>query len=165
MINKNSEFEKIIQGKSKTLLPKLHLQQISLFLFRRGIELFFTKDSPELSKFIKTQWEFNSTDLFLDEIWNIGAISGEICLYIFPHLLSGNYRILFIPKDNFTPYYNEAHDLERIEIKFDFYNKSNKKLTKKFAITNSTVYEWNNEKIDSPDLAPLTQTLTISFLA
>lgn len=99
-------------GGEHSILELQHLQQIGLFLWRRGIELFIIDScdhTPERQAFLDDLWHRNRTSLYLDDIWERGARTGEILLYMRPH--SRGYRLLYYDASQFEPYYDDAGDL------------------------------------------------------
>lgn len=93
-------YKEILSGKCSTLLPKLHLRQIGLFLWRKGIELFPIEDDEARKAQLKAFWDFNDISHYFDDIWERGAKTGEILLYVKP-LPSGMFRIRYFDKAQF----------------------------------------------------------------
>lgn len=114
-----------IKGLS-SLVPELHLQQIGLFLFKKGIELYFIDDDI-VSKYLDSQWDYNKTPLYLSNIWRLGALSGEVLIYLKP--VGDNYRMFYYPASQFEPFYDENLDLKAVVI------TSKKRLDKDKVIT------------------------------
>jgi len=113
-----AKFNDIIQGKGLSPLPLKHLQQIGLFLWRKGIELRIIDDcehTPERQAFLDNLWHKNQISLYLDDIWRRGARSGEILLYMRPW--GNGYTLLYYDASQFTPYYDDNNELQRVVIR------------------------------------------------
>jgi len=112
------------QKASRSILERLHLQQIGLFLWRRGIEFYVTPSpffSPDGSQdvfgyqsFLEDLIDQNRLSLYLDDIWERGARTGEVLLYMRPHI--SGYQFLYYDATQFKPYYCDAGELLWVRI-------------------------------------------------
>lgn len=113
------DLNQIINGKGLSLIPQLYLNQIQFFLFRKGIELYLPEEKDDVTlNFINKIWQDNKFDLLLRQIWRVGAITGEVLLYVMP--LDGGYKILIYPKNQFEPIYDEYFRLIGVDIKSSY---------------------------------------------
>lgn len=129
-----------------TLIPELHLQQIGLFLFKKGIEIFSLHKDEVLSSFLKAMWKYNKMALYLNDIWRTGAISGEVLLYIKP--VDNKYRILYYSADQFDPEYDSNFDLLSVTISSD--TSDFVPQTEIVKIGKDKIEVWYNSSIDVP---------------
>jgi len=112
-----ADISQILRGEGQTLIPQLHIQQIGVFLWRRGIELLLLEDDDGGSrkKFLDNLFERNKTSLYFQDIWERGAKTGEILLYIRPW--GNGYTFKYYDATQFEPFYDDDNQLERVVIR------------------------------------------------
>lgn len=147
----------IIQGKGLSLIPQLHLQQVDLFLWRKGIELYPAFDSDNTrAAFLQKLWKENKTSLYLTDIWEKGAISGSILLYVRPN--GKSYRLNYYQKEEFKPYFNADGDLETVVINTTYQVESDRggETTRysKIRITTNSIEKWDSDRNISDSSVP-----------
>lgn len=109
------QIQDIIDGKSSTLLPQQHLRQVGLFLWRKGIEFLLARPGKAKQKFLDRQLAYNNIYLYFDDIWERGAKTGEILLYVKPEM--DDYKVRYYDKNQFS-YETEAGKLVKVIISF-----------------------------------------------
>jgi len=111
-----SQLREILEGKGQSLVPQLHLQQVGLFLWRRGIELLplVDDDARSRKKFLDDLWVSHKVPLYFTDIWEKGAKTGEVLLYMRPY--GNGYSFLYYDKSQFDPYYDNEGRLSRVDI-------------------------------------------------
>jgi hypothetical protein len=107
-------YAEILEGKCSTLLPRLHLRQIGLFLWRKGIELLLVNDNPEHEALLHHFWDFNNIHHYFDDIWTRGAKTGEILLYVKP--VGDTFKIRYFDKNQFD-YVMDDEGLVEVSLK------------------------------------------------
>lgn len=138
-----------IKGLS-SLVPELHLQQVGLFLFKKGIELFLLKEDKDLNNFLQKMWHFNKVPLFLPDIWRIGAITGEVLLYLKP--VDDGYKIIYYSANQFEPIYDENFDLESVIIRSKKFISKEKEIEEIVKINKDKIEVWFDRELShKPD--------------
>ena len=109
----------ITEGKGVTSHPQLHLKQIGLFLWQQGIELFPEEKDKDLEKFISETYRNNEMSLYLWDIWEKGALSGGIVLYLRRIVKKGviSYSIEYYPQNECELFFDENKELSKVQIK------------------------------------------------
>lgn len=135
--------DKILDGQGLTLIPHLHLQQIDLFLWRKGIELYPLKDNDrgDRSKFLAKCWHHNRTALYLSDIWERGAKTGSVLLYTRPDGMGG-YGFAYYQADEFEPSYTVDGVLQSVTITTVYGNSKHYKLI----ITPVLIQQWEGDR-------------------
>ena len=121
-----ARFSDILEGKGTSLIPQLHLQQVGLFLWRKGIELLPLFDDVNRSRkrFLDRLWHQHKVSLYFDDIWLKGALTGEVLLYMRPLNFSEGlkqglklkYQFLYYDANQFEPFYDDSGNLIRVDI-------------------------------------------------
>lgn len=147
----------IVEGKGLSLIPQLHLQQIDLFLWRKGIELYPVEDKENMrQRFLQKLWKENKTSLYLTDIWEKGAVSGSILLYVRPN--GKSYQLGYYQAGEFKPYYNADGELETVIILTDYQVESDKsgETTRysKIRITAQSIEKWDSDRNISDSSVP-----------
>jgi len=143
--------ERILQGEGLSLIPHLHLQQIDLFLWRKGIELYPLNDDDMAirSKFLAKCWKQNRTALYLSDIWERGAKTGSVLLYTRPDGIGG-YTFSYYQHDEFEPLYDFDGKLQSVTITTTYGDNRHFKLR----LSATKIESWDSDKpieTDVPD--------------
>jgi hypothetical protein len=122
---------------------------VDLFLWRKGIELYPAFDTDNIrATFLQKLWKENKTSLYLTDIWEKGAISGSILLYIRPN--GKSYRLNYYQKEEFKPYFNADGDLETVIINTTYQVESDKggeeTRYSKIRITANSIEKWDSDR-------------------
>lgn len=111
-----TEFKRILEGDCSTMVVAEHLSQIGLFLWRKGIELLpFDQQNREAFDSLRQLWDFNALHGCFKDIWERGAKTGEILLYVKP-LKDGLFKIRYYDATQFD-YEQDDEGLTEVEIK------------------------------------------------
>ena len=145
----------IIIGKGLTLIPQLHLQQVDLFLWRKGIELYPEQDENNVrADLLRSLYTLNRTSLYLTDIWNKGAKGGSILLYVRPN--GKNYRLNYYTASEFQPAYNADGDLDSVTIETTYSSPQDRYI--KIILTSERISKWDSDRPISDLSAPDTIT-------
>lgn len=121
------------------------MQQIDLFLWRKGIELYPQADRDDIRlRFIERVWKHNRTSLYLTDIWEKGAISGSVLLYVRPN--GKSYKVSYYPANEFVPYYNGDGDLETVVINTSHQGEDRKTNYSRLRIKPGVIEKWSSER-------------------
>ena len=124
-----AEFRRILEGNCTTLVVAEHLSQIGLYLWRKGIELLpFDQSEEEGARQLKRLWRFNRLESCFKDIWERGAKTGEILLYVKP-LDDGLARIRYYDATQFD-YERDDYGLKEVVIKPKEKDQSELRLTR-----------------------------------
>lgn len=138
-----------IKGLS-SLVPELHLQQVGLFLFKKGIELYLLREDKVSNKFLQKMWNYNKMPLLLIDLWRIGALTGEVLLYIKP--LEDGYKIIYYSANQFEPEYDDNFDLKSVIIRSTKFISKDKKQGEIVRINEDKIEVWRDRDLSySPD--------------
>lgn len=116
----NQHFAEILKGNGITLIPKLHLTQLSSLFIKKGIEIAPNADDEfcTRAKFLREAYERNQTHIHLDHIWQKGALTGSVLLYIRPN--GAHYRLHYYSAKEFKPYFNIDGDLIQVDVRGEY---------------------------------------------
>jgi hypothetical protein len=146
-----STLDKILAGQGLTLVPLLHLQQIDLFLWRKGIEIYPLKDKEDVrQKFLADCWKKNRTSLYLSDIWERGGKTGSVLLYVRPDG-QGSYCMSYYQFEEFEPLYDGDGHLVSVTITTTYADNRHFRMR----LSANSIEKWDSDKpIDSdiPDL-------------
>lgn len=139
---------------SSKLLQILHLQQIELFMFRSGIELYQNpipyaeSQEQRVNAVLSKIWRNSQAELWLPDLWWRGAVTGECLLYIRP-TKKGCYHISYYDKSQFKASFDDCGDIESAEITSERYGKDNEIITTKLIISATTIKQTESTGLET----------------
>lgn len=112
-----------VSGSSMVMLN--HLTQMKMFANRQGIEFFPDQDDEQGSRmsFIQQVVSSNEMELHYDRFLESMLLSGQILIYWRPNS-KGSYDIRIFDKSSFKAFYNLEQKLEKVIIRFFYYEQS-----------------------------------------
>ena len=111
------ELDSIVAGEGSTLIPELHLKQVSLYLWRQGLEFLPLYDDTfgSRKKAVDRILRESRLSLYYDDIWRKGAISGEVLFYIRSD--GERFSIAYYPASQFEAQFDDFGDLVEVVIR------------------------------------------------
>jgi hypothetical protein len=136
-----ASLEQILRGEGLSLLPLLHIQQIDLFLWRKGIEIYPLSDRDNIrQKFLAQCWKKNRTAMYLSDIWERGAKTGSVLLYVRPDG-EGGYCLSYYQASEFEPTYDENGYLVSVTIQTTYADNRHFKLK----LSADSIEKWDSD--------------------
>ena len=108
------------EGNSMIVLN--HISQMKMFGIRQGIELYPEQDDERGTRknFIHQVWKYNQMDTLQDRLWELFLCQGQVLFYYRPNS-KGTYDIHFYDKESFKAYYDLEGNLEKVLIRYFYY--------------------------------------------
>lgn len=110
-----ASFPDILRGNCSTLVVQEHLSQLGMFLWRNGLEILPVDNHDLHEQWLDSWWKFNRIDSYFQDIWQRGATTGEILLYIKP-LDDNQFKIRYYDAKQFE-YEQDDYGLRKVIIK------------------------------------------------
>jgi hypothetical protein len=128
------------------LLQFLHIQQIALFLFRGGIEIYqMPLDNSNQEKlinlFLDNLWKDSQVDLWLPDLWYRGACTGQMLIYVRP--TDRGYSISYYDKNQFEVYFDDFGEINKAIINSERKTEKGEIIRTKLEITATYVKQSN----------------------
>ena len=120
------DYSNIYQAGNAPMIVLNHLAQMRMFGNRQGIEFYPDQDNELGSRkdFIDQVVKANELELHYDRFMDSMLLSGQVLIYWRPNS-KGSYDIRVFDKNSFRVFYNLEQKLEKVIIRFYYYEQSN----------------------------------------